>query len=79
LARYAVSADGQTIAIAGLTEDRKSSQIRVWNLNDGKERCAPMTMPASAVIALGLTADQHLAVATPDETGVKFWPRAKLR
>ena len=50
--RFVVSADGQTIAIAGLTDERKSWYIRVWNLNDGKERCVPMTMPASRVIAL---------------------------
>ena len=35
--RFAVSADGRTIAIAGLTNDRKSWQIRVWNL--GSDGC----------------------------------------
>lgn len=73
------TADGQSLAAVDSSPDGREWQVRVWNLADGRECCDPVPIPQTSPVALALTPDGRLAIATVEDTGVKFWPRVKLR
>jgi eukaryotic-like serine/threonine-protein kinase len=76
----AVSADGQTLAVASQgAGDAPKWEVRLWNLATGKQRCDPVLLPKTTLLAMVVTPDGHLIIATDDGAAVKFWPRVRYR
>lgn len=80
--RCAVSADAQTLIAADLTRGGPQSwqwEIRFWKLADCTEWREPVHLPPSRLIALTVTADNHMHAATDAGTAVRCWPSVKYR